>query len=60
MPTLGPTELVLILLLVMVLFGAGWVSGTVESVGKGIRNFRAEVRKEDATTPDETPRSNPS
>lgn len=59
MPSLGPTELVLILLLVMVLFGAGWVSGTIESVGKGIRNFRSEVRKDEPTPADDPPNVRP-
>ena len=58
MPSLGPTEILLILLLVIVLFGAGWVSGTIDSVGKGIRNFRAEVRKDQPPQTDEGPRSN--
>ena len=48
MPTIGPTELIIILVLVTVLFGAGWLSGTISSVGKGIRSFKAEVRKDDA------------
>ncbi len=56
MPSIGSTELILILLLVTVLFGAGWVAGTIGSVGKGIRSFKAEVRKDDTTQgPKESP-----
>ena len=57
MPSLGPTELLLILLLVMVLFGAGWISGTIQSVGKGIRNFRSELRKDETPKAGEPPSS---
>lgn len=47
MPTLGPVEFVIIFVIILVLFGAGWMAGTVESLGKGIRQFRAEARKEE-------------
>lgn len=48
MPTLGPLELIVILVILTVLFGAGWVAGTVGSLGKGVRQFRAELRKGDS------------
>lgn len=49
MPSIGPVELVIILFLVTIVFGIGWISGTVESLGKGIRRFRAEVRGDGPT-----------
>lgn len=46
MPTLGPTELIIILVIVIVLFGANRVGDIVGGVGKGIRQFRSEVKDE--------------
>jgi TatA/E family protein of Tat protein translocase len=49
MPPLGPVELVLLLGIVIVIFGAGRLSELGGALGKGIREFR---RSSDvATTP---------
>jgi sec-independent protein translocase protein TatA len=40
MPTFGPLELVLILVIVTMLFGVGKLPEVFGSVGKGIREFR--------------------
>jgi len=40
MPSLGPWELIVILLIVVVIFGAGRLSEVGGAVGKGIREFR--------------------
>ena len=40
MPTLGPWELVIVLVIVVVIFGAGRLSGVGGAVGKSIREFR--------------------
>ena len=40
MPKLGPLELVLILVIVFIIFGAGKLPQIFGSVGKAIRNFR--------------------
>ena len=53
---LGPTELVIILVIVLVLFGAGRLPQVFESVGKGIKQFRDAQRDEPR---DVTPRSLP-
>lgn len=37
---LGPTELILILALVMIIFGAGKLPQVFGSLGKGIKEFR--------------------
>ncbi len=53
--TLGPTELLIILAIVVVLFGASRLAGLGSALGRGIREFREESRtgdekKKDATT----------
>ena len=40
MPNLGPTELILILVIVMIIFGPGKLVGLGSSLGKSIREFR--------------------
>lgn len=45
MPQLGPTELILILLVVLLLFGVGRVSRIGGELGGAISNFRKEIRK---------------
>jgi sec-independent protein translocase protein TatA len=40
MPNLGPTELILILVIVMIIFGPGKLAGLGSSLGKSIREFR--------------------
>lgn len=40
MPTLGPTELFLILVLALILFGAGKLSDVGGALGRSIREFR--------------------
>lgn len=41
---LGPTELIIILLIVILLFGPGRLSKTVGELGKGIRAFREGLK----------------
>ncbi|MDQ3247841.1 MAG: twin-arginine translocase TatA/TatE family subunit [Chloroflexota bacterium] len=42
MPTFGPTELIIILVIVTMLFGVGKLPEVFGAVGKGIREFRKE------------------
>ena len=49
MPTFGVWELVIILIIVVVVFGAGRLSEVGGAMGKGIREFRK------ATTDEHTP-----
>ena len=51
---LGPTELIIILLIVILLFGPGRLSKTVGELGKGIRAFREGLK-----SPEETPGEKP-
>jgi sec-independent protein translocase protein TatA len=53
----GPPELLIVLAIVVVLFGAGRLAGIGAGLGRGIREFRKELRDEDedrhsAPTPD--------
>lgn len=43
----GPTELVLLLVIVLTLFGGSRLSGLIRGMDQGIRNFRSDVRKDE-------------
>ena len=43
----GPTELLLILLIVIILFGARKLGDLGKSLGEGIRNFKKSVNTKD-------------
>ena len=47
MPALGPWELVIILLIVVVIFGAGRLAEIGGAVGKSVREFRSATHEED-------------
>jgi sec-independent protein translocase protein TatA len=49
MPSLGPVELILVLGIVIVIFGAGRLSELGGALGKGIREFRRSA--EDPAAP---------
>jgi sec-independent protein translocase protein TatA len=51
MPTLGAPELIIILLIVVVLFGAGRLSEIGGAFGRGVREFRKATRDEPAPGP---------
>jgi sec-independent protein translocase protein TatA len=40
MPQLGPTELIIILVIVILLFGVGRIGRIASEIGSGIREFR--------------------
>jgi len=44
MPSLGPTELIIILVIVVVLFGVGRIGKIAGEMGSGIRAFREGLR----------------
>jgi len=57
---LGPSELLLVLLIVLVIFGAGKIPQIGSSLGKGIRNFRKAVKgEEEDSDPAKEPPSAP-
>ena len=43
---LGPTELIIILVIIVVLFGAGRISKIAGELGQGIREFRKGISDE--------------
>lgn len=47
MPHLGPTELIIILVIVIVLFGVGRIGKIAGELGSGIRAFREGLKSED-------------
>lgn len=52
MPNLGPTELIIILIIVIAIFGAGKLANVGGALGKGVSDFRQAV-KESREEPDE-------
>lgn len=46
--SLGPLELVIILLIVIILFGRGRISGLAGEIGEAVSNFRKGVRDNSA------------
>lgn len=53
LPTLGPAELVIILVIVLIVFGVGRLPEVGRGLGQGIRGFREGVRP--TTEETETP-----
>jgi sec-independent protein translocase protein TatA len=51
---LGPVELIIILLILVVLFGASRLRGLGGALGGSIREFKQAVREEDSTVPPAT------
>ena len=48
MPNLGPTELIIILVIVLVIFGSSRLPGLFKALGQGVREFRDASK--DSTT----------
>jgi sec-independent protein translocase protein TatA len=49
---LGPTELIIILLIIVVLFGVGRISKIAGEMGSGIRAFREGLKGDEEKTKD--------
>ena len=45
MPNLGPTELIIILVIVIIIFGAGKLPEIGDALGKGIREFKGASKE---------------
>jgi sec-independent protein translocase protein TatA len=60
---LGPTELIIILVIVLLLFGGSRLAGLGKSTGRALKEFKEETKglrdKDDATTPAEPPAATP-
>jgi sec-independent protein translocase protein TatA len=62
MPTLGPTELILVFLIIVVLFGASRIPQIGRGLGEGIRNFKKGLKggeSEAEQIPEKTETRNP-
>lgn len=60
MPNLGPTELIIILVIVLLVFGAGKLATLGGALGKGVRDFRkslAEEEEESEAEPQPAPKA---
>ncbi|MBR5347468.1 MAG: twin-arginine translocase TatA/TatE family subunit [Deltaproteobacteria bacterium] len=57
---IGMQELLIILVLVLIVFGAGKLPQVGEALGKGIRNFKAGLREENNRDDDGKKSSNDS
>lgn len=53
MPAIGPFELIIVLVLAMMIFGAGKLPEVGEAIGKGIAEFRRGVTGKAETPPPE-------
>lgn len=51
---LGVTEIILIVVLALVLFGGSKLAGVGKALGKSIRDFKNEVKTDEAKPEDET------
>lgn len=54
MGSFGVPELLIILTIVIVLFGASRLAGIGKALGTGIRDFRQQVRDDETTPQDST------
>jgi sec-independent protein translocase protein TatA len=55
--SLGLPELLLILLIVIIIFGAGKLPQLGKGLGEGIRNFKDSVKSEESPKKDGPPKS---
>ena len=54
--SIGPTELILILLIVIIIFGAKKLPDLGRSIGEGIKNFKQSVNEGKNSDKDTTPK----
>lgn len=54
MPSLGPTELIIILVIVLLIFGPGKLANLGGSLGKSIKDFRRGMQSDDPSDDGET------
>ncbi|RLT33591.1 MAG: twin-arginine translocase TatA/TatE family subunit [Chloroflexi bacterium] len=59
MPSLGPTELILILVIVVIFFGVGRLPEVFGGLGKGIREFRRAAKDADSVDADDESKGTP-
>jgi len=49
LPQLGPAELIIILLIIVIIFGAGRLPEVGRAIGQGIRGFQEDIKPEEET-----------
>lgn len=49
----GPVEAIVVVIVVLVVFGAGRLAGVGKALGTGLREFREEARTSDSETDDD-------
>lgn len=54
MAGLGPTELIIILVIVLIVFGAGQLPNVLRSMGQGVKAFKDEVKTDDKSDKDDS------
>lgn len=52
---LGTTEIILIIVLALVLFGGGKLAGVGKALGKSIKDFKNEVKEDDKAEKKDNP-----
>jgi len=52
---LGPTELIIVLAVILVVFGAGKLPDIASGLGKGLRDFKNAMQEPDKPDPGEPP-----
>ena len=56
---LGPTELIVVLVIILVVFGAGKLPDIASGLGKGLRDFKKVMEDPDAPDAVEPPKGPP-
>lgn len=51
LPSIGPWELILILVIALIIFGPGKLPEVGKSIGKGIREFRSATKEPENNEP---------
>jgi sec-independent protein translocase protein TatA len=54
MGKLGPTEIILILAIVLLLFGGKKIPELMRGIGKGVKSFKDGIKDEDTDTKSDT------
>ena len=57
---IGTTEIILIIVLALVVFGGGKLAGVGKALGRSVREFRSEVKDEPGKAEDSPENQNPS